>query len=290
MKIGYLGIPGSYSEMTARDYVERSYELRECDNELIGYSNFDRIIQDLVDKDLEYGVLPAENSTTGLISRAVDLLHNEPLTIIDDAYQPVSHTLWGLPGAKIEDLKQVYSHPEALSQCDEFFDAHSDIEEREYSSTAQAVQFIKELGDKTNGALASRRAGELIGLEPLLEDVQTENNNATRFYIIRRQEFAPKKGRRLVLHVQTKHESGALSKVLQVFAILNCNLELLTARPIPGRAFAYGFIIEVDIDQMSENVELLLAMIRQVTIDYQVFGQFEPNYYALSQKDDDIHD
>lgn len=290
MKVGYLGIPGSYSEMTALDYVDRSAKLRESDNELIGFNQFEKMINDLVEGELDYAVLPAENSTTGLISRAVDLLRGAPLMIIDDAYQPVSHTLWGLPGAKIESLKQVYSHPEALSQCDEFFEAHPYIEELEYSSTAQAVKFIKELGDPSNGALASRRAGELIGLEPLMDDVQTENNNATRFYIIRHQDNAPKEGSRLILHVQTKHETGALSKVLQVFDILNCNLELLTARPIPGRAFAYGFIIEIDMGQMTENVDLLLAMIRQVTIDYQVFGQFTPDHYSLSQKDDDIYD
>lgn len=286
MKIGYLGIPGSYSEMTARDYIERCPELKQSDNQLFGFNNFDRIIQGLVEHRLDYCILPAENSTTGLISSAVDLLREQPIVIIDDAYQTVSHTLWGVPNAELEDLQQVYSHPEALSQCGKFFAEHPNIEEREYSSTAQAAKFIKELGDITKGALASRRAGELVGLKPLLEDVQTENNNATRFYIVRHQENTVLKGTRLVMHVQTKHESGALSKVLQVFDILKCNLQLLTARPIPGRAFAYGFIIEVDVDQMTEHLDLLFGMMRQVTLEYQVLGQFNPYNYALSQKED----
>lgn len=286
MTIGYLGIPGSYSEMTAQDYIKRMEPSASTTIECIGYSEFKHIINALKSKEIDYGVLPAENSTTGLISSAIELLRDEAVTITDDAYQPVSHTLWGMSGATIENLTHVYSHPEALSQCDIFFSEQPHITTVDYASTAQAAQYIKDTGNKQLGAIASKRAGELVGLTPLQHDIQTEKNNATRFYILKRSNEHKNTGTRLVMFIQTRHIPGALSHVLQVFSILNCNLQLLTALPVIDRAFAYGFLLEVDIDHIVDKLDLLYAMMDQVSLNYQVLGQFYPTHYGHSQKED----
>lgn len=286
MKIAYLGMPGSYSEMASLAYVADHPGIVAAQTDIIPYNQFEDIIQATANQSIDFGMLPAENSTTGLISRSTDLLRQQPVTIIDEVYQRVSHSLWASAGADLSSLHTVYSHAEALSQCQGFLSQYPNIEQVEYSSTAQATSLVAQSQDPGQAAIASQRAGELAGLQSLADDIQDEANNATRFYVIRHEKHAKQAGNRLVLSVHTRHEAGALSKVLQVFDILDCNLELLTARPIPGRAFAYSFFIEVDIANIADNIELLLGMLDHVTLDHQVLGRYYPTKFPFSQKED----
>lgn len=279
MKIGYQGVPGSYSEMTLRDYVATEYgHLNSTEITAIGYSSFEEVLDALDKEDIALAVLPIENSTTGIITPVVDLIrHRRSIMAIAERYQPVEHTLWAIEGTSVEDIEQVYSHPEALSQCDDFFSKHTHLTPIAFEDTAKATAYVAENQKKNWGALASQRAGEIYGLTALAEKVQTEKSNTTRFYIFKKVKAEDRfKGDLLTFYIETSHEPGALAKLLQAFVVLDCNLEALNARPIPNKPFDYGFYLEVKIDRMQVSQEVMEQIINHLSKYTQLLGQFYP--------------
>lgn len=278
MKIGIQGIAGSYSEMTARDYINQIIaEANKEAYDVLMYSNFHDTVEALLDEEVDLIVVPVENSTTGAIAKLLDQLRYKPIMSIAEVYQPVSHNLWAIEGASIEQLRTVFSHPEALSQCADFFERYPQIEAKAHDDTAKASRYVKELNRSDAAAISSARAGELYGLVPLLEDFQDEQSNMTRFYVIEKKQNAKDyKGTVLSFYIETRHEAGALLKVLQVFDIFNGNLLTLTARPIENRPFTYGFFLEVSVEKMTSSVAILEQTLEQVAEHVQLIGQFNP--------------
>ena len=289
MKIAYQGIAGSYSETTIQEYLLEEKN-QGVTSELESYDSFKGMVEDLVADKVDIGVFPVENSTTGLITRTLDLFKRLPVFAKEERYQEVRHTLWGLPGSSIEGLKKVYSHPEALSQSQAFFDAHPHIEAIPYVDTAEAARYISEQGDPTKGALAGPKNGELYQLIPLLKEIQTEATNTTRFFVMdhwpQGEESVDKaleayyqahpERTRWLLYVETKHEPGSLSTLLNIFDLFSCNLEGLDARPIENQPFRYGFFIEVDVSHLAGEYELLWKNMDYSSEFLQIIGAFEP--------------
>lgn len=289
MKIAYQGIEGSYSETIIQSYLNETNN-RELTAELQSYTNFKGMVEDLAANRIDLGVFPVENSTTGLITRTVDLFKGLPIFVEEERYQEVRHTLWGLPGTSIEELRQVYSHPEALSQSSAFFEKYPHIEAVPYVDTAQAAHYIQEEQDPTKGALAGPRNGELYGLLPLLAEIQTEATNTTRFFMTKFWESHSESVEktlesyyqkypnrtRWMLYVETTHEPGSLVKILNIFDLFSCNLEGLDARPIKNKGFRYGFFIEVDVSHLDGAYELLWQNLEYASEFLQIIGAFEP--------------
>lgn len=288
MKIAYQGIAGSYSETTIQEYLLEENN-QEVTAELESYDSFKEMVDDLVAEEVEVGFFPVENSTTGLITRTLDLFKRLPVFAKEERYQEVRHTLWGLPKSSIEGLRKVYSHPEALSQSQAFFDAHPHIEAIPYVDTAEAARYILEEGDPTKGALAGPRNGELYQLIPLLEAIQTEATNTTRFFVMEHwpqsEESVGKvlesyyrdhvERTRWLLYVETKHKPGSLNALLNIFDLFSCNLEGLDARPIENQPFRYGFFIEVDVSHLAGDYELLWKNLEYSSEFLQIIGAFE---------------
>lgn len=270
MKVGYLGVPGSYSEATLQKECHMVEEL-----EAIGYASFQALIDDLADKNISMAVIPVENSTTGFIARSADLFRHQPIVAVAERFESVQHTLWALPGSQFSEIRDVYSHPEALSQCDTFFAENTQLTSHAYADTAKSAAYVKESNLAHQAAIASPRAGELYGLEALQSDIQTENSNTTRFYIMKHEDDVVLSGNQLSLYLEVRHEPGALSQLLQVFGLFNCNLLSLNARPIPGKPFAYGFFLEIDLSLMNVAFEVLMKIIDQSSDYSQVLGRFD---------------
>lgn len=277
MKIGYQGIAGSYSEMALRTYAKEQGKDLNTEVEAVSYDNFPDNIQDLLDGKLDLTIVPVENSTTGTIFRVTDLFKGQDLMAIDEVFQPVEHILWSCPDASLETIKEVYSHPEALSQCTDFFRDHPDFKQMEYFDTSRAAALIQESQDPTMACIASERAGELYGLTPILKNIQDESSNTTRFYVMeKRKANKDYKGSMLVFYLEVAHETGSLSKVLQVFSILKCNLMNLNSRPIDDQPFAYGFYLEVSTKDMIVSQDTLLEILDNTTHNVQLIGQYYP--------------
>lgn len=289
MKIAYQGIAGSYSETTIQRYLNQEKN-QALEAGLVSYPNFQEMLEDLVDDVVDLGVFPVENSTTGLITRTLDLFKGRPIFVEEERYQEVRHTLWGLPGSSIEQLRQVYSHPEALSQSQAFFEKHPHIEAVPYIDTAQAALYVHEEQDITKAALAGPQNGELYHLIPLLSQIQSEETNTTRFFMTKHwqrseptieaeletyyQKYSERT--RWMLYVETKHQPGSLVTLLNIFNLFGCNLEGLDARPIRNQPFKYGFFIEVDVGNLAGEYEILWKNLEYASEFLQIIGCFKP--------------
>lgn len=288
MKIAYQGIAGSYSETTIQNYLN-DFENQGLESELVSYSNFQEMTQDLVTDDIDLAFFPVENSTTGLITRTLDLFKGLPIFVEEERYQEVRHTLWGLPGSSIGKLRKVYSHPEALSQSQAFFNNHPHIEAVPYTDTAQAARYVQEEQDQTKAALAGPKNGELYHLVPLMTQIQTEETNTTRFFIAKHWSKSEEKiGKELeayyqkypkrtrwMMYVETKHRPGSLVTLLNIFNLFDCNLEGLDARPIRNQPFRYGFFIEVDVSNLAGDYHLLWKNLEYASEFLQIIGCFK---------------
>jgi len=236
VKLAYQGEPGAYSEAAARAYAGSSVETLPC-------KTFDEVFAAVAEQRATHGVLPLENSIGGTIHRNYDLLVEHDLRITGEIELDVVHCLQALPGTLLADVKVVYSHPQALAQCEKYLKGLGVTVEAVYD-TAGGAKLVAE--EKLSGAaaLASRRAAEVFGLEVLQEAVQDYEFNITRFAIIG---GIPAEGaNKTTLVFALPGTPGALFKALSVFALREINLSKLESRPLRGRPWEYLFYIEVD--------------------------------------------
>ena len=236
MRLAYQGEPGAYSEAASLQYGGGHAETLPC-------KTFDEVFEAVVKKRATHGVIPLENSIGGTIHRNYDLLLDNELTVTGEVELDVVHCLQALPGTKISDVKVVYSHPQALAQCERYLRDLGVTVEAVYD-TAGGAKLIAEQKMPAAAALASRRAAEVFGLEVLQEAVQDYEFNITRFAIIGGTPAPDANKTTLVFALPST--PGALFKALSVFALRDINLTKLESRPIRGRPWEYLFYVEVE--------------------------------------------
>ena len=236
MRLAYQGEPGAYSEAAALHFGGSHAETLPC-------KTFDEVFEAVVKKKATHGVVPLENSIGGTIHRNYDLLLEHELAITGEVELDVIHCLQALPGTKLADIKTVYSHPQALAQCERYLKDLGAAVEAVYD-TAGGAKLVSEQKIPGAAALASRRAAEVFGLEVLQEAVQDYEYNITRFAIIGG--TPPPEANKTTLVFALPSTPGALFKALSVFALRDINLTKLESRPIRGRPWEYLFYVEVD--------------------------------------------
>lgn len=266
MNIGYLGVPGSYSETALSEYLPNGADKTSVDT-------FDNLITFLKEDKLTHIILPIENSTTGLITRTMDLLKYEPLYIVDEWYLPIENQLWAKSDVSPETLTHVYSHPEAFTQTEAYFNQYPHIKRVSYSDTANAARFVAESKSNTIAALAGTRAGELNGLQKIEDTMNSESTNTTRFFILSRTHNKTL-GALSYFYIETSHTPGALVRLLNIFDAHQCNLLSLNSRPIKNEPFRYGFFIEVNITDTI--LTSLIHTLRAESTYCHTFGSFNP--------------
>lgn len=236
MRLAYQGEPGAYSEAAALHFGGAHAETLPC-------MTFDEVFEAVVRKKATHGVVPLENSIGGTIHRNYDLLLDHELPITAEVELDVVHCLQALPGTTLSDVKIVYSHPQALAQCERYLKDLGVTVEAVYD-TAGGAKLVAEQNIPGAAALASRRAAEVFGLEVLQEAVQDYEYNITRFAIIGG--TPPPEADKTILVFALPSTPGALFKALSVFALRDINLTKLESRPIRGRPWEYLFYAEVD--------------------------------------------
>ena len=236
MRLAYQGEPGAYSEAAALHYGGSNAETLPC-------KSFDEVFEAVVKKRATHGVVPMENSIGGTIHRNYDLLLEHELTITGEVELDVIHCLQALPGTMLEDVKVVYSHPQALAQCERYLKDLGATVEAVYD-TAGGAKLIAEQRLTNAAALASRRAAEVFGLNVLQEAVQDFEYNITRFAIIGG--APPPDANKTTIVFALPSTPGALFKALSVFALRDINLTKLESRPIRGRPWEYLFYAEIE--------------------------------------------
>lgn len=270
LKVGYQGVPGAYSEIAVVKYFGN-------DVEGVPYDNFRDMISDVHNRRLDYAALPLENSTTGAITRALDLMRHYDVYIVGEEYVKVSHCIITFPETEFDDIRTIYSHPEALKQCEDFFDDNKQINKVAYLDTAKSVEYIIELGDKNAAALASSRAAEIYNMKILQSDIQDNKLNTTRFGIITNKKDYPEDADIISLYIETSHEAGSLYDCIKVFAEHGVNMEKLESRPILSKPFSYGFYIDITGNLEDDEMKLVLKELKEHSKYKRIIGNYKRN-------------
>lgn len=273
--VGYGGTLGSYSEEAAASYFKDKNVI------LKNYEMFEDVFEAIRNKEIDYGVLPLENSSTGEVLENYDLIKQYDLYIVGEQTVKVEHHLLGLPGSTIEGLKTVYSHPQGLAQCKEFLKANPHIIKKPYVNTALAAQYIAETKDVTKGCIASKRAAMHFGLDILKPHINFNNNNFTRFVIISRNLEISKEADKLSLVFTTPHESGSLYHALAYFALGNINLLKIYSRPMQEKTWHYYFFVDLEGNINDRNVELALEQVKEKSEYFKVIGNYKADNLKL---------
>ena len=272
LRVSYQGVEGSYSHLTA----QRRYAGTPEGVLLEGFETFREAADAVRDGRADRALLPIENTTAGSINETYDVLAEGGLTITAEAVSHIEHCLLGLPGARVEDLRLVLSHPQGLLQCQDFLRATPWIRTQAEFDTAGSARKVRERGDPTVAAIAAESAARVYGLEVLRRGIQSQAGNYTRFVELAREPvpFPPEAPAKTALLVATPHRPGALAEVLGVFSRRGVNLAKLESRPIPGSPFQYRFYLDLDGHAVREPVRGALEEVAPLTVELRVLGSF----------------
>lgn len=266
MKIAYQGEPGAFSEAAARR-VDAHAPLVPC-------RTFEEVFNAVNADPSVYGVLPIENSIGGSIHRNYDLLIAHELPIVGEVELPVVHHLLALPGATLDGLRRVYSHPQGLAQCERFLRTLTNVEVVATYDTAGSAKMVADAGLKDAGAIASARAGEVFGLTSLVASVQDFDDNITRFIVVGHEPLRHAVADKTSIVFSLPNEPGSLFKALSVFALRGIDLTKLESRPIPGRPWEYLFYVDLAAARDQVNCSRALANLAEFAPMLRTLGTY----------------
>ena len=276
MKIAIQGIRGSFHHIVANKYFGEDIDLVEC-------MSFTEIPVLLNNGEADSAVMAIENSIAGAILPNYALIDEFGLCIEGEVYINIHHHFMGLKGQKIEDIKEVWSHPMALLQCRKFFRSHPEIKLIEEKDTAEVAKRIKDNGLKGIAAIASKMAADMYGLEVLADDIQTIKNNSTRFFILKKNNDSPYHPSKLgsvkdkaSIKFVTKHDSGSLAEILDIFGKHDLNLTKIQSLPIIDKPWNYAFFIDLVIDDFVLYKNALHLISKKVT-HLKIIGEYHQN-------------
>lgn len=259
------GIKGANSGSAARKIFP------VCD--ITYFKNFEGVFN-AVDKGLcEFGVLPIENSTAGSVLEVYDLMKKYKFHIVKSVRTKIDHALVSVPGAEIKDIKTVYSHPQALSQCAEYLKSLG-VNTVAVENTAVAGKMVIDKGDKTIGALCSSDCAEVYGLKILENSVQDSTANFTRFICISKELKVYKGADRISVMTSLGHKPGSLNGILSKFSALSLNLTKIESRPIINSEFEFMFYFDFIGDVNDKEVKNLIAELENGSDNFEFLGSY----------------
>lgn len=243
-KIAIQGGYGAFHEIAAHHYFKND------EIEILPRNTFRDMVTTLKDRQCDYGIMAIENSLAGSIIPNYNLIIDTSMHITGEIYLRIKQNLVTMPGVKITDLKEVYSHPMAILQCQNFFDAHPGIRVIESIDTAMSAEEIAQSGARDMGAISSRMAADKYGLEIIAESIETNKMNYTRFLILGEngEVTPPEEVNKASISFTVAHKFGSLSKILSILSYYEINLAKIQSMPIVGKDWEYMFFVDVEIN------------------------------------------
>jgi prephenate dehydratase len=238
LRVAIQGEAGAFSHAAA-------LELLGPNTTVVPARTFDDLFAAVVDERVDRGLVPVENTLAGSIHENYDRLRALPLHIVAETRMRIRHCLIARPGSALASLRRVASHPVALAQCRTFFQEHPQIEAVAAYDTAGSVADLLREGPVTQGAIASRLAATLYGGEVLLEGIEDDPQNYTRFLLLAREPAPPAAASKATLVLTLENAPGALHRALGVFAARGVDLAKIESRPLRGRPWEYAFYLDV---------------------------------------------
>ena len=271
MRVAFQGEPGAFSEAAAIQLLGESMSTEPR-------ATFEGMFHSVPEGSADAILAPVENSLAGSVVRVFDLLLESRLAIVAETILPIEMQLIALPGASLEDIRSVASHPMALAQCERFFSAHPKWKRVPAEDTAGSVREAISAGDKSRAAIAGRRAAEHYRAPILAECIQDNAENFTRFVLLVQEKEAASwltnEARKTSLAMRLAHRPGALLASLEPFAKHGVNLLKIESRPIHGHPWEYQFFIDVEAADAA-NLDHALAEVRKATSELRVLGRYK---------------
>ena len=253
--VASCGTEGSYAQQAA----SRMFEVPT----ILYFNSFDKVFEAVESGFCPYGVLPVENSSAGSVAAVYDLMQKHRFHIVKALKLKVDHALLAPQGVKMEDVREVISHPHAFSQCRIFLKEHSSFKISPASNTAVAAKELAMSSRRDAAVIASRACAELYGLEILADRVQDAAYNYTRFICISKDLEIRPDANRISVMMSLPHRPGALSAIISKFAAIDVNLTKLESRPVPGMDFEFNFVFDFESSVSNPSVRELLSELSQ---------------------------
>jgi len=244
--------------------------------EILPRKTFREMVSTLKSRHSDFGIMAIENSLAGSIIPNYNLIINSSMKITGEIYLRIKQNLVALPGVKISDLKEVYSHPMAILQCQDFFDEYPGIRLIESIDTALSAEEIATGKLKNTGAISSRLAADKYGLNILAASIETNKMNYTRFLILSENgiKIPENEVNKASIFFTVAHRFGSLSKILSILSYYEINLAKIQSMPIPGKDWEYMFYVDVEINDYEMYLKSLDA-IRPFTPSLGILGEYK---------------
>lgn len=266
-KVVYFGVEGTHSEQAMINYFGE-------DVQRYGKPVFSEVMDELKEGKADYGVLPIENSSTGGINDIYNLLGEYDNYIVDEIDLKIDQALLGVKGAKLSDIKKVYSHTQGLMQCSQFLEENPQIAQYSYSSTAASAKKIKEDNDISQAAIAGIRAAKCYGLDVIKKKCNYNSNNTTRFIIVSPRPVYISHSDRISICFEIPHKSGSLYDILSNFIYNNINMTKIESSPIQGKSWEYRFFVDIEGSIDDAAVKNALTGIKAETVYFKILGSY----------------
>ncbi|MFV0531370.1 MAG: prephenate dehydratase [Flavobacteriales bacterium] len=266
-KIAIQGIKGSFHDEATHILFNETIELVEC-------FTFKDVAKSVVSNKADYGVMAIENSIAGSILPNYNLLVEYNLEIVDELYMPINHYVMAKSGQKLNQIKEVHSHPMALMQCENYFEDYPKIQMVEVADTALAAKQIVEHDLENIAAIAPKRSAKVYGLNILGEKIQTIKNNFTRFFVVQKKENNISDFNKISIKFKVSHQSGSLAQILNQIAFRRINMSKIQSVPIIEEPWNYAFFADLLLDEASE-FDTFLESVHPLVKDIKILGKYQ---------------
>ena len=266
-RVVYQGVEGAYSQEAMFQYFGRDVQNYHV-------KTFDDAMKAICGGIADYAVLPIDNSRAGQVGDVYDLLMHYDNYIVGETYLKVDHALLGLPGAKLEDIRTIYSHPQGLMQCSNFLAEHPGIQQVSTENTAASAKRVLTENDITCAAIANEACSELYGLEVLKRGIIDNPDNTTRFIVVSSKKIYSENASRVSVCFEGAHETGSLYRLLSHFIYNDLNLSKIESRPVPGKSWEYRFFVDFDGNLSNPNVKNALRGVLEEAIYFKILGNY----------------
>ncbi len=268
LNVAYSGVEGAFAHIAAGRIFPESNR--------VSCRDFKAAYDSVVSGACDVAVLPIENSYAGEVGQTIDLIFSGGLFINGIYELEIHQNLLGVPGAAVEDIKKVTSHPQALAQCHDYIELRG-LDAEEASNTAVAARMVADLNNKSLGAIASVETAEIYGLKVLEANINKSGENTTRFAVLSKVKASSSALSSSVLMFTVKHEAGSLANAISIIGKYGYNMTALRSRPLKKHSWQYYFYIEIDGTLDTENGANMIGELNQVCDRFKVAGTFAPH-------------